>query len=421
MNKRVAAAAAIATVAAIGLSFLARTDETRGPSAMCRWLAGDLDVHTVHTFTRLDRSLSTESALAFALGVGEQGALAAERDLDFIAITDYDSVAGLSDPEFGTEGLIWIPGYEEPFPGVAQVLGMRENLAADGPPLQAIASVADQVRAKGGIIQVGHPGEGWWPRVVGTSLRPDAVEVWFNGPWGYDPGRVGKDQTATIRFYDRLLDRGYQVAATGGSNSQHRGITKLAGAGQPTTYVCAEEATVSGVLGAISAGRTSISHEFPSQGPLTDTDGSSPRDAAQTPDATSLQGVLNPSPDTQNPFVTLEADDDGDGRSESMIGDRVRPGAVVKVGILNAPFSVLRLVTDRSTVLDQVEIFTPAFVHEFEVPRDATWIRAELFANPEDTAGGPCRLSPRRATYCGDRIGMLAITSPLYVDERSDS
>jgi len=119
------------------------------------------------------------------------------------------------------------------------------------------------------------------------------------------------------------------------------------------------------------------------------------------------------------PFVSMEADRIGGRDFEALIGDTVDPGARLRVGVFDAPFSVLRLVADGSRVVDQVEVFTPTFVHELEVPKDVSWVRAELFARPEDTIGGPCKLRPRTATYCEDRIGMLALASPIYVSRES--
>lgn len=68
----------------------------------------------------------------------------------------------------------------------------------------------------------------------------------------------------------------------------------------------------------------------------------------------------------------------------------------------------------------KVDVFTPSFVHTFEAPSGVSWIRAEVFARPEDTAGGPCNLSTEVATYCDNRIGMLALTSPIYVGGDED-
>lgn len=373
-------------------------------------------MHTAHTFVSARGEL-LDTALTYSPSVEEQAGLASERGLDFIAITDYDDVSAQRDPAFGTQDLLWIPGYEHPFAGTAQFLGVTETTPLGATSARDVRRVTEAVRDDGGIFQIGNPGDGRWRRAYGTSLVPDAMEVWFAGPWSYDPGKIGKDQTLSIRFYDRFLDTGHQVAATGGSNSLFRGITKLAGVGQPTTWVCAEESTQEGVLDAIRAGRTTLAHEFPTQAPLTEGESGGGSDPAAADQDQEIGPFTAPAPDTDIPFVTMEADADGDGKFEALLGDSVPSGTPIRVGVVGGPFSVLRLVSDHSIVLDQVDVFTPSFVHQLEMPEDSTWIRAELFARPEDTAGGPCDVSSNKASYCDDRIGMLALTSPLYRDE----
>ena len=383
------------------------------PDPVCRWLSGDVDVHTAYSAVSV-RDMELEQALSFAPGVKEQADLARERGLDFIAITDYDDISAQADPDYGTEGLIWIPGYEHPFGGVAQFLGTDRILPESDNSIRSVRRVTETVRAAGGVFQIAHPGDRNWARSYGTSIPPDAVEVWFNGPWGYDPGEIGKDGAFSMAFYDRLLDDGLQVAATGGSNSFLRGISKLAGVGQPTTWVCATAVTRDGVLEAIAAGRTTVAHEYPTQSVLTE--GEAGGGSGAGPRKSGTGGMRNiPPPDTDIPFVSIEADRSGGDPFEALLGDVIAPGDGVRVGVFDATFSILRLVGDDSRIIDEVEVFSPTFVHTFEAPDDVSWIRAEVYARPEDTAGGPCPLDPETATYCGDRIGMLALSSPIYV------
>ena len=406
---------AAATVVAAGSALIL----ARGPTSSedrrgCTWLAGDLDVHTAYSVTRV-KKMDFEEAATFAPTVEEQAFIAANRDLDFLAITDYDDISSQSDPAFDGDDLIWVPGYEHPFGGVAQLLGATERFARVGDTTGAVRRVQASLHRTGGVLQVAHPGDGQWALSYGTRIEPDAVEVWFNGPWSYDPGDIAKDMTASIGFYDGLLDRGHRVAATGGSNNLLRGLNKLAGPGQPTTWVCADEVSSQGVLEGIGRGRTTISHEFPDQGSLAESEARGGGGDDDGPQSGTGGFTHEPPTGTDMPFVSIEADRAGRARFEALMGDEVAPGDPVRVGVFDAPFSVLRLVADGSRVVDQIEVFTPTFVHEFTAPEDVSWIRAELFADPKDTIGGPCKLDPDVATYCDDRIGMLALTSPIYV------
>lgn len=413
--RRAAVVAAVSTVIGGVLAVVVTAPQDAAPEAQppCRWVAGDVDVHSAYTFVSARDEL-LDVALTYSPSVGEQAALADERGLDFIAITDHADVSSQSDPAFGEEGLVWIPAYEHPFSGTAQFLGVTEVIPPGATSPAEVRRVVSRVRDEGGLFQIGNPGDRRWSRAYGIRLKPDAMEVWFAGPWSYDPGKIGKDQTFSIGYYDRFLDAGHQVTATGGGNSLFRGVTKLAGVGQPTTWVCAVELTGQGVLDAIRSGRTTLAHEFPTQAPLTEGEsggGSGPA----APDANrEIESFTVPAPDTEIPFVSMEADVDGDGKFEALLGDSVPSGTRIRVGVFGGPFSVLRLVTDGSQVLDQVDVFTPTFVHELEMPEGSTWIRAELFARPEDTVGGPCDVGSQKASYCDDRIGMLALTSPLY-------
>ena len=408
---RPVAVAIVGVLLSAGVALTFSEKRRKRDRASCTWLAGDLDVHSAYTFTRISKR-TMEDVLVFAPSVQEQATAAVGRGLDFLAITDYYDVAAQDDPAFGQSGLVWVPAYEHPFAGGAQLLGATQTFSA-GDSLKGVRRVADQLREQGGAFQIGQSGIREWAAAYGTALEPDAVEVWFSGPWAYDPGGIGKVPTFSIRFYDELLDKGYEVGATGGSNNQFRGVAKLAGPGQPTTWVCASAATPEAVISAVRSGRTTISHEYPTQGPLTETEaGSPPPDADRMP-GSGTGGFTYRPPDTQIPFVSIEAQSDSGTRA--LLGDRVAPGTEIKIGVFNAPFSMLRLVTDGSRVLDQIEVFSPTFVHRLRAPESSTWIRAEVFARSDDTIGGECDFTTAVAAYCSDRIGMLALSSPIYV------
>lgn len=418
---RILSIAGVATAVGVASVVLIPSPQKQRPlEPLCTWLAGDLDAHTAYSATSV-RKISFEEALTFALSVEEQMALARERGLDFLAITDYEDNSAASDPAYGGEGLIWIPGYEHQFEGVAQMLGATRIYEGAGAAVEEVREVVDQLHDEGGLLQVAQPGDGAWQRAYGTQIEPDAVEVWFNGPWAYDPGEIGKDGAESIAFYDRLLDEGFEVTVTAGSHSFRRGVTKLAGVGQPTTWVCADELSAAGILAAIDAGRTSVSHEYPTQGPLTEGE-NAPSPQPQVGGDRSPVGFRNPPPsDTEVAFVSMEVDVPGGLRYEGLSGDVAGVGDPIRVGVFNAPFSVLRIVTDDSRVLDEIEVFSPSFVHEFAPPEGVSWVRAEVYSRPETTAGGPCQLNPTVATYCENRLGMLALASPIFVREGAAS
>lgn len=419
---RIAIVASLGSLVAVVAAMFLTADRPAALEPECRWLAGDLDVHTAYSVISVRPEMPLDQALTFSPDVAEQAALAEQRGLDFIAITDYLDVSAQSDADWGTGDLIWIPAYEHAFGGIAQLLGAKRLFPTDITRAGDVDRVFTELRGDGGVTQIAQPGDRSWPRAYGTRVEADAVQVWFNGPWAYDPGKVGKDGAASIRFYDRLLDSGHHVAATAGSNSLLRGISKLAGVGQPTTWVCAASPTTQGVLAGIARGRTSISHEYPEQRTAGEGEAAPSGDAARDGASASGTGRFRnvPPAGTIQPFVSIEADARGGQRFEALLGDTIAPGDQVRVGVFDAPFSVLRIVADGSRVLDQVDVYSPTFVHAFDAPEDVSWLRAEVYARPEDTVGGPCQLDPDVATYCGNRIGMLALTSAIYVGDPDD-
>ncbi|MGH2727650.1 MAG: CehA/McbA family metallohydrolase, partial [Actinomycetota bacterium] len=97
------------------------------------WLAGDLHVHTqnghdtcVTPLERVDGS-SCNEPWTWSFSPGERIALAKERGLDYLAITDHNNILSQSDPAWAAEvakgELLLVPAYENSLPGHAQMLG----------------------------------------------------------------------------------------------------------------------------------------------------------------------------------------------------------------------------------------------------------------------------------------------------------
>ena len=127
------------------------------------WLAGDLHVHTTYSHDSYggpgDDNTGHEEAYVFGFPVMGDFALAAERGLDFLAITDHNDVRSQSDPGFGAFGVIGVPGYENSLSGHAQMLGASRLLPkpADTRSAADVQAHADALRAEGGVFQINHP------------------------------------------------------------------------------------------------------------------------------------------------------------------------------------------------------------------------------------------------------------------------
>ena len=387
-----------AFAAALGLAALIAALPASGaaePGPGCQWLAGDLHIHSTYSHDSHGPEEGVppvQSAYALGHSVSSQFLVAATRDLDYLAITDHNDIRSETDPGFGAFGVIAIRGYENSLKGHAQMLGADEIFAGDD-STASVQAMADALREEGGVFQINHPAEGSVDHPTDANWRygyeivPDTVEVW-NIPRLYQPPLPSASSNDdAISYWEGWLDRGIRVGATGGSDNHFVATTAIQGGGQPTTWVCAEGATEGAVLEGLRGGRTFISHQPPAY---------------------------------EGPQIFLEGDGNGDGSYESLVGDEVRPGSPLRVRVIGAPGSKLRIVTNGGTeAMAPVDVTSADFAYRFTLPGDKTWVRAEIFepdAKEQRTAA--CDdLFGSQTTYCRNSLLVLAMTSALYLAE----
>ncbi len=373
------------------------------------WLAGDFHVHTTFSHDVYggpgDENTGLDEAYTLGFTPAEQVENARERSLDFVALTDHNTVAQQSDPGHAAADLVLVHGYEHSFGGHGQMLGARRVYDGGGGAAGVIAA-RDALRADGGAFQINHPSAGHahaddppdWP--YGTAVVPDAVEVWNVGAWAWEPPMpASNDNEHAIQSWERFLNLGHRVAATGGSDNHWRAVAPVAGVGQPTTWVFARARDEAAILDGVRAGRTFVSHEPPALG---------------------------------GTRLFLEADADGDGTFESTVGDEVPASARVRVRIVGStPNAVLRVASNAGTV----ESSGADGAHDVIVPAGARWVRAEVYAPAAEALRERCDApanaaiaslrgaapapldgtAPSGVAYCRNRLAMLALTSAIFV------
>lgn len=197
------------------------------PSAEARrWLAGDLHTHTVHS----DGILT----------VAELACLARSRGLDFLAVTDHNTISHHLDLAAAAAhaGMLLVPGCELTTDrGHANCLGVERwvdfRLGAD----DWLAGV----EAAGGLLSINHPvgGDMSWRQPM--ERKPPFVEVWHSSWDRHSP--------YTLEWWAEW-GAGTPV---GGSDFHRFGSDDLPGA--PTTWL---EVEGDDVLGALRAGRIAI-------------------------------------------------------------------------------------------------------------------------------------------------------------------
>jgi hypothetical protein len=366
------------------------------PARAGEWLAGDLHAHSTYSHDSFggpgDDNTGFEEAYTLGHSVSSQFAVAESRGLDFLAITDHNDVRSQSDPGWPGSGdaMIGIPAYENSLDGHAQMLGATRPVGK-GSGAAEVQAAADELRAASldGAFQINHPAEGategeldW---ALGHQIVPDTVEVWNISRLWQPPLPSASDNDAAIRFWEGFLDAGHRVAATGGSDNHYVATTAIQGAGQPTTWVYAEERSAAGVLAGIRAGHTFISHQPPGLG---------------------------------GPRVFIEADADRDGTFESMAGDAVPASAALRVRVEGAAGAKLRLVgTGGRQIGSESTVAAGTYRRGFAPPPWADWVRAEVYV-PDGAAArrAACDgLLGTQTTYCRNALGTLAMTSAVFI------
>jgi len=368
-----------------------------------QWLAGDLHVHSCYSHDVLGGGLSDdntgpENVYTYGFGVGERFFHAASRDLDYLAISDHDDTRSLTDPGFGTHGVIGVPCYEASIHGHAQMIGAKRKYDKGDQSAAAARAMAHAVRADGGLMQANHPVYSDFEHSLvvapadpegaccsdcatmhwryGFDVVPDTIEAW---------NAASPPNTVAEGYWECWLDRGERLGATGGSDSHWQTTNALQGPGQPTTWVLAPERSAAGVIAGLRAGRTSISFAYPSLG---------------------------------GPLLILEADPDRDGTFSAVVGDDVPPGTPMRVRCeRNAVTGTVRIRANGKTLLERRMDRDSAV--GFDAPSEPGWVRASLIMDSSDSPLAlPCTLIEGESLLqpaCRERRMLAAMTSAMFV------
>lgn len=227
------------------------------------WYRGDLHMHTAHS----DGSCASQSGREVPCPLFLTVQDAVGRGLDFIAITDHNTVSQADamrelQPYF--DRLLLIPGRElTTFQGHANLLGTTATVDFRVDGKQDWNALLRQVAPLHGLISINHPirpddetcmGCGWVPKGGVDLHKVQAIEA-VNGIDAVLPD-------SGIPFWQSLLDRGYRLTAVGGSdNHDARRALALPNAsvvGTPTTVVHAGDLSMQAILAAIRAGHVFI-------------------------------------------------------------------------------------------------------------------------------------------------------------------
>jgi hypothetical protein len=197
-----------------------------------RWLAGDLHTHTVHS----DGAMTVPELARFAAGQG----------LDFIAVTDHNTISHHAElpAVAAAHGIILVPGQEVTVEaGHAGALGDIGWIDFREPA----DSWLDATERAGGLLSVNHPIGGHVSWTIAMTRRPPLAEIWH---WSWlDP-----HWTTPLAWW---LAWDPAVIPVGGSDWHRPGDDALPGS--PTTWVECADDDPGALLDGLRRGRTAIS------------------------------------------------------------------------------------------------------------------------------------------------------------------
>jgi hypothetical protein len=226
------------------------------------WYRGDLHMHDAHS----DGSCLSQSGKKAPCPLYKTVETAAQRGLDFIAISDHNTISQFDamrelQPYF--DHLLLLPAREiTTFQGHANVFGTTEFI--DFRPTSSyvpdINHLLKQVQDQHGVFSINHPGLpsgeicmgcGW--TVPNTDFsRVTAIEV-INGDLREGPG-------SGISLWEEQLNKGFRLTGIGGSDNHDADIPRgeRSAIGRPTTVIHAQELSERALLDGIRAGHVFV-------------------------------------------------------------------------------------------------------------------------------------------------------------------
>lgn len=227
------------------------------------WYRGDLHMHTAHS----DGTCPSQTGKQVPCPVFVTAEAAVRRGLDFIAITDHNTVSQYDaerelQPYF--DKLLFIPGREiTTFHGHANVFGITPfvDYRIGTPSVPSMNAIARRVHQLGGIISINHPnlpigesclGCGWDPHPPIDLHLLSAIEA-VNGSVLHGP-------YSGVSFWEKQLGKGYRIPAIGGSDNHHGAwpLSHPDSVGIPTTVIYAQNLSVPAILNGIRSGHVFI-------------------------------------------------------------------------------------------------------------------------------------------------------------------
>ncbi|MYS23890.1 MULTISPECIES: CehA/McbA family metallohydrolase [unclassified Streptomyces] len=320
-----------------------------------QWLAGDTHVHDDHSSDGSGPRQTSQQTLPGNLPVGDQIGEGEKTGLDFMPLTDHRTYDQVWDPQWKSSQLLLLPGEEANGSPHAIVLGNVDVIVDGANPAGSASfrhvqqSVWD-AHAQDAIWSQAHPDDGEYTPAAGVN---DNASV--QGANLVEVLNVASDPDAEVDYAENRWNAGFRFGVAAASDCHFRELWDIDAPGEPTTHVFTAERSVRGILDGFRAGRTTVSQNI------------------------------------TGPFLTLEADADGDGVFEAMGGDEiVIAGRLPKKAALRVKFkaglgTTVHVYAAPGRAAGPIATFVPQKPDEtYELPlvapgagADHTWYRVE--------------------------------------------
>jgi hypothetical protein len=224
-----------------------------------RWYRGDLHMHTAHS----DGNCTSQSGRGVPCPVFFSAQSAAQRGLDFIAVSDHNATSQYEamrelQPYF--DRLLLIPGREiTTFWGHFNIFGSTQYIDYRVHPGHDVNAVLRDVRAEGAIASINHADAPGGEICLGCAWEP-TTPVDLSLLTGIEVINGGRILLSSTDAWDRYIGQGARLTAVGGSDNHNGPATPPDASviGTPTTVVEADELSVPAILEGIRRGRVFV-------------------------------------------------------------------------------------------------------------------------------------------------------------------
>lgn len=364
------------------------------PAPSGSWLGGDMHVHDDHSSDGSAPRQANGDQAPGNVSVADQIGEAERQGLQWLPLTDHRTYDQHYDPLWESSQLILIPGEEANGAPHCTVHGAVDTIdqasaPAGSPEFRSIQQSLWSAHAQGATWVVAHPDDGelngdGTPNNRANLVGMDSMEGWNRG----------SNIEVEIAYAENRWNRGFRFGINGASDDHFRELWGASSPGTPRTHVFASQRSERAILQAQQAGRTMLQLR------------------------------------TTDPFVTLEADFNGDGVYEYLQGDEalVPAGTAgqLRVRVSNGSGSTVKLYQAPGSSLPPLKTWMPVLTDEsytlaITAPATPTWYRVEVRGSGEPAyvdvnaaqSGDFALVFAQQQQVLGNQL--KAIASPIFV------